>query len=107
MTKCIDGCFLVARATKNIEAYSGEAAKRLSHDLVIIKKGETELFQLETIVDLTWIREFKLEEMVKLLGADISKKGSLPKYLVSRINEQVMMATTVSERWQKRILHGD
>jgi len=89
LTNCINDEFLVVRATKNIHYY---------------KKGETTIFTLDTIIDLTWTRVFTINEMKKLLGTLIVKKGCLPMQIIKRINESVLMAVTIEEGWQKIIL---
>ena len=103
LTNCINDEFLVVRATKNIHYYNNPT-NRLKHDIVLIKKGETTIFTLDTIIDLTWTRVFTINEMVKLLGTLIVKKGCLPTQIIARINESVLMAVTIEEKWQKIIL---
>ena len=104
LTNCINDEFLVVRATKNIHCYDNPTANRLKHDIVFIKKDETTIFTLDTIIDLTWTRIFTINEMVKLLGTLIVKKGCLPTQIIARINESVLMAVTIEEKWQKIIL---
>jgi len=104
LTNCINDQFIVARATRQIEHYSGATAKRLEHDIIFIKKNETTIFPEDTIIDLTWIEKFTIENLSKLLGSDISRKGTLPTDVIQRINDAVRMAVTISERDRKLIL---
>jgi len=105
LTGCVDNSFLVARATAQIQYYfNGSFAKRIEHDIVFIKSGETQLFIKDTIIDLTWLRWFSVDQLAGLLGVNIEKRGRLSKDLVERINQDVKQAVTISERYQKIIL---
>ena len=105
LTNCVDDKFLVVRATAQTQYYfNGPIAKRLEHDIVFIKSGETDLFTKNTIIDLTWRRWFLIDELARLLGIHIEKRGRLSENLIKRINQNVKESTTISERDQKIIL---
>lgn len=104
LTGCIEDHFLVARASRQLHHYVGSSAERLRHDIVLIKSGEAEIFTDDTILDLTWRRFFTVEQLAKLLGAEVKKIGVLSDALIVRINEYVRMSVTLSEREKEMIL---
>ena len=106
LTKCIDDKFILVRATKQIHYYTGPMAVRLAHDIVLIKADETTTFPQDTILDLTWMDFFSVEDLYKLLGSDIRKIGKLPANIIKRINDYVFIANTVSPSMQKLILQS-
>jgi len=112
LTKCVDlsslnslineDGFIVVRATTRTHYY-GPGAKRINHDIVFIKKGETEIFPKDTVLDLNRVRYLKKSELSKILDSRLEKKGRLDSCIVKRINECVLMSTTLSPREQKLI----
>lgn len=106
LTACINDSFLVVRATAKIQLYTGSLPKRLAHEAVLIKANETPLFPKDTILDLTWIDSFTVQEMSKLLGSNIKLHGRLPDTIIQRIDEAVQISITVSEHDKKLILQA-
>lgn len=106
LTTCINDRFLVVRATAKIQFYTGSLPKRLAHEAVLIKANETSLFPKDTVLDLTWIDSFTVQEMSKLLGSNIKLHGRLPDAIIQRIDEVVQISITVSERDKKLILQA-
>jgi len=104
MTGCIDNQFLCARTTRKTYHYVGPTAKRLAHDIILIKRGETTIFPVDTVIDLTWMRRFTTEQLSKLLGSDIEKRGKLPDNIIKRVDVYVRAAVTISPRDIKLIL---
>lgn len=106
LTNCIDDKFLAARATAQTQYYffDDSFAKRIEHDIVFIKSGETQLFIKDTVIDLTWLHWFSVGQLAKLLGTSIEKRGQLSNDLIKKINQSVKQAITISERDQKNIL---
>lgn len=99
LTDCVNDKFLMARTTSRIYYYfNGPLAKRVEHDIVFIKSGETKLFVKDTIIDLTSFRWFSVNQLAKLLGGTIKKKGRLSGELIKRINQCVKQSVTISER---------
>ncbi len=105
LTDCVNDKFLMARTTSRTYYYfNGPLAKRIEHDIVFIKNGETQLFAKDTIIDLTSFRWFSVNQLAKLLGESLKKKGQLSKKLIERINQCVKQSVTISERDIKTIL---
>ena len=107
LSRCINDRFIVVRATSKKELYTGTLAKRLSHDIALIKKGETKIFPKDTILDLNWLHHFTVEELAQLIGGTtLKKKGRLPECLIDKINETVKSSVTVSKHDKKIILQS-
>lgn len=106
LSRCINDQFIVARTTSKKELYTGTIAKRLSHDIVFIKKNETKIFPKDTLLDLNWLDFFTIEELARLIGGNLKKKGRLSENLIKRIDEAVQTAVTVSEHDKRLILRG-
>lgn len=104
LTSCIGNRFICARATAQVQHYGGQSAKRLQHEIIWIKKGETSIFPKDTVIDLTWIRYFTTAQLSELLGSTITRKGKLPVAIIQRIDNCVRSAVTISQRDQKLIL---
>lgn len=107
LTDCRDNLFLVARATRRVQLYSGPQSHRLGHEIILIKKGEAEVFPEDTILDLTWRRFFEVAELAKLLGGQIKKEESLPQAIIERIDNVVKNSVTLSQREISLILSCD
>jgi len=107
LTSCINGRFLAVRGTKRVELYTTQNAKRVSHDTLLIKSGETAIFPKDTILDFTWMRWLTLSELAKLLGAGVSQKGTLPANIIGRIDTVVEGAITISSRYKALILKDE
>ncbi len=106
LTNCINDKFIVVRATAQTHYYSGPSARRIAHEVVFIKSGETSIFSEDTILDLNWMDTFSIEELYKMLGSNIKKRGMLSSDIIKRIDDSVLIATTVSSRNKKLILRS-
>ncbi len=103
---CEDDSFLSVRATKRVELYNGPMAKRFANETVLIKAGETKIFRLDTILDLTWRRRFAVNDLAKILGAGFKKEGNLSSEIIGRIDESVRKSRTLTMREINLILYG-
>lgn len=104
LTDCNNDMFIVVRATSKVEFYSGPDRKRLKHDWLKIKKGSCPLFSKETALDFTWMDYFSVEDMYRLVGSGIRKKGTLSEHIMQKVEETVKNAKTVSKADKDKIL---
>jgi len=98
LTHCVNDSFIVARAARRVEHYSGAQAIRIKHEVVFLKKGEVSFFPDDTAIDLTWRDTFTLDKLAKLLGGAVTKRGSLPPAIMQRIDDAVRNSCTLSTR---------
>ena len=95
---------LAVTATTKVELYTDDGGKRKFRDYILLKKGECEVFEKDTVIDLNWIEHFSVEEMAKILGAGLKRSGCLPVLLIEKLNQKINDSKLVSMEYKRRIL---
>jgi hypothetical protein len=104
LTNCIDDKFITARATSRVDKYNGVKATRLMNDIMFIKKGETPIFSKNTILDLSYTTTFTVNELHKLMGSALIKKGKLSDIIINKIDSAVVTSISLSSKDIKNII---
>jgi hypothetical protein len=95
---------LAVTATTKVELYSDNVGKRKFRDYIFLKKGECEVFEKDTVIDLNWIESFSVQEMAKILGAGLKRSGCLSVLLIEKLNQKIKNSKLISIDYKKRIL---
>jgi hypothetical protein len=99
-----EGTILAVTATTKVELYADDGGKRKFRDYILLKKGECEIFDKDTVIDLNWIEHFSVEEMAKILGQGLKRAGCLSALLTEKLEQKIKDSKLISIDYKKRIL---
>lgn len=107
LTKCIGDEFLYIRATARVHLYQGPLAIRAQVDTLFLKKGSCKIFPKDTVLDFKWIGSFNIQQLRKLLGANLKTEGKLEKGIIEQIELVITKAKTISQKYKDLILNSN
>lgn len=88
--------------TSRIDKYTNQ---RVVLDTIRLLKGESKLFQKETLLDLKYIQQVKEKDIAQaIIDGKLEYKGLLEDFLSVRIVSAIREARTLSVRTKKELL---
>lgn len=101
LTDCKSGKFLAVRPTTKLHFYE---KGNIHREWVRVSVGQEAVLPDECIIDLNSIRLFKVDDLKKILGLEVSRSASISSTLLKLIDERVSKSKILRRDWIRWIL---